>query len=615
VPFESPDEILSDLLGRVAAGKLQLPDFQREWKWDNDRIASLLASVSLGYPVGVVMTLEVGGEGVRFAPKPLAGVVAASTQPDELLLDGQQRLTSLYQALFSGQPVATTDARGKLLTRWYYVDMAKALDPESDREDAIISVPEDRKVRDDFGRTIVADYSTRELECQAEMFPLSQVLDPGTLFAWLDTYMKTAPGDPGDRPARWLAFFKAVVGNFTQYKVPVIRLQRSTPKEAVCVVFEKVNTGGVALNVFELLTATFASDDFRLKDDWAKHKARLDKRPALRSIESADFLQAISLLTTYSRREAYLKAGGEPSQAPGVSCKRKDLLRLDLSDYQRWSDKVTEAFCWAGQFLGQEHIYRAADLPYRTQLVPLAAIRVVLGGAADLHGNAQKLRHWYWCGVLGELYGGAIETRFARDLEQVVAWIEGGPQPGTVVAASFRAPRLLTLRTRNSAAYKGIYALLMRSGCMDWVRREPMDYAAFFEYQVDIHHVFPKAWCDKNHIEPAQRESIINKTAISAATNRSIGGRSPKEYMATLSAKAGVSNDEIDKLIATHLIVPNLLRTADFPGFMTTRAEALLTLISEAMGKEAIRQDASGEGDSAAFVDEGDDSQDDSSDD
>jgi hypothetical protein len=605
VPFESPDENLGDLLGRVAAGKVQLPDFQREWKWDDDRIGSLLASVSLGYPVGVVMTLEVGGDGVRFAPKPLAGVVAMPVSPDELLLDGQQRLTSLFQALYSGLPVDTTDARGKRLTRRYYVDIAKALDPEVDREEAIVSVPEDRKLRDDFGRMVVADYSTTELECKAEMFPLSRVLDPGTIFGWQNTYMETAPGSPSQRSSRWLAFYNAVVGNFTQYKVPVIRLQKSTPKEAVCVVFEKVNTGGIALNVFELLTATFASDNFRLKDDWAKRKAILDHRPVLRSVESADFLQAISLLTTYDRRRSHLAKGGEPSQAPGVSCKRKDILRLGLEDYKRWADKVTDAFGWAGQFLGQEHIYRAADLPYRTQLVPLAAIRVILGGTADLHGNAQKLHHWYWCGVLGELYGGAIETRFARDLEQVVDWIGDGAQPGSVVEASFRAPRLLTLRTRNSAAYKGIYALLMRRGCMDWVRHEPMDYASFFEYQVDIHHVFPKAWCDKNGIDPAHRESIVNKTAISATTNRSIGGRSPKEYMMTLSSKAGVSDDDIDKIVATHLISPSHLRAADFPTYFKDRTEALLTLISDAMGKEAIREDdSSGEGDAAAFIDE-----------
>jgi hypothetical protein len=268
------------------------------------------------------------------APKPLAGVAGQPANPDELLLDGQQRLTSLFQALYSGQPVDTSDARGKRLTRWYYIDMAKALDADSDREEAIVSVPAERKLRDNFGREIVADYSTTELECISEMFPLSKALDPGTIFSWQNTYMTTC-NDANERAARWLSFYKAALGNFMQYKVPVIRLQKSTPKEAVCVVFEKVNTGGVALNVFELLTATFASDDFRLKDDWAKHKARLDQRPVLQSVESADFLQAISLLTTYERKRAYVSAGGDTAQAPGVSCKRKDILRLELADYKR----------------------------------------------------------------------------------------------------------------------------------------------------------------------------------------------------------------------------------------------------------------------------------------
>ena len=60
MPFDSPDVNLGTLLGDAANGKTQLPDFQREWKWDSDQIASLLASISLGYPVGVIMMLEVG---------------------------------------------------------------------------------------------------------------------------------------------------------------------------------------------------------------------------------------------------------------------------------------------------------------------------------------------------------------------------------------------------------------------------------------------------------------------------------------------------------------------------------------------------------------------------
>jgi hypothetical protein len=151
VPFESPDWPLGELLHDIEVGKVQLPDFQREWKWDDDRIASLLATVSLGYPIGVVMMLETGGGGVRFKPKPLAGVgLVQHPQPEQLLLDGQQRLTSLFQSLKSTQPVGTLDPRGHKLHRWYYIDIAMALADEGDREEAIISVPGDRVLREDL---------------------------------------------------------------------------------------------------------------------------------------------------------------------------------------------------------------------------------------------------------------------------------------------------------------------------------------------------------------------------------------------------------------------------------------------------------------------------------
>ncbi len=162
----------------------------------------------------------------------------------------------------------------------------------------------------------------------------------------------------------------------------------------------------------------------------------------------------------------------------------------------------------------------------------------------------------------------------------------------------------MTLRTRNSAAYKGVYALLMRSDCIDWVKHQPMSMANFFDFVIDIHHVFPKAWCDKNDIDHAHRESIVNKTAISYSTNRSIGGRSPKDYMPTLAAKAGVDDAAIDDIVRTHSINPAHLRSAEFSAYFSERSEALLALISDAMGKAAIRDDVSGEGDETAFLDE-----------
>jgi Protein of unknown function DUF262 len=432
MPFDSPDLNLGGLLTEIEQGKVQLPDFQREWKWEDPRIASLLATVTLGYPIGVVMMLETGGADVDLAPKPLAGVSGSVLhEPDQLLLDGQQRLTSLYQALKSQRPVATMDARGKKMQRWYLVDIEKALGDEGDREETVISAPEDLVVREDFGRIIKADYSTADKQCAVGAFPLWIAFDMPKVFAWLGRYTSDGPA----RVQRWNDFFVRVLNNVIGYTVPVIILKKSTPKEAVCTVFEKVNTGGVALNVFELLTATFAADkihkNFRLNDDWKTRRTRLAAKPVLRSVENTDFLQVIALLASRARREQHLATRGDPAQAPGITCKRRDILRLRFADYLEFAPQVESALLWAAGFLAQQHIFHADDLPYRTQLVPLAAVKVALGHEAESHAAHGKLQAWYWSGVLGELYGGTTETRFARDLEQAVPWIRGqgyGPE-------------------------------------------------------------------------------------------------------------------------------------------------------------------------------------------
>src|SRR6266498_4206491 len=102
--------------------------------------------------------------------------------------------------------------------------------------------------------------------------------------------MRRYAGDDDSRWQSWESFTTDVLENVKQYQVPVIVLKKSTPKEAVCTVFEKVNTGGVPLNVFELLTVTFAGDpshpDFRLNDDWHERRKRLDTKPVLRGVEN-----------------------------------------------------------------------------------------------------------------------------------------------------------------------------------------------------------------------------------------------------------------------------------------------------------------------------------------
>ena len=176
--FQTNPYDLLKLLEDCHRGVLQLPDFQRSWVWDEDRIKSLIASVSRAFPVGALMTLDTGGP-VNFKPRPVEGAPAEAktTAPQSLLLDGQQRMTSLYQVTLRGKVVETVTPKKKKVKRWFYIDIRKALDLQADREEAIVGVPEDRMVRTDFGREVVLDLSTPEKEYAALMYPVTPVFD------------------------------------------------------------------------------------------------------------------------------------------------------------------------------------------------------------------------------------------------------------------------------------------------------------------------------------------------------------------------------------------------------------------------------------------------------
>jgi len=611
--FQTNPYDLYKLLEDCHRGVLQLPDFQRSWVWDEDRIKSLIASVSRAFPVGALMTLDTGGD-VNFKPRPVEGAPAEvkSIEPHSLILDGQQRMTSLYQVTLRGKVVETVTPKNKKVKRWFYIDIRKALAPSIDREEAIIGVPEDRVIRTDFGRDVVLDLSTPEHEYAALIYPVNQVFDWDR---WQDGFDQHWHGDEHKAVREtFRAFKRQVLENFKYYRVPVISLDRSTSKEAVCVVFEKVNTGGKPLDAFELVTAMYAADGHELRKDWYgddEHKGRHRRfadalRPAdsetgiIANVSNTDFLQAISLFFTRERRREAERAGKTGKELPAVIGNRQALLNLPLSAYKKYEQQVEHGFMQAAKFLHMLHIYRIFDLPYQSQIVPLAAILADIGDAWEHDTNRAKLVRWYWNGVFGELYGSAVESRIARDFMEVPRWLEGGPEPSTVSETIFRADRLKTMRMRLSAAYKGVNALLMKEGARDFRSGQKFDHTVFFGENVDIHHIFPQDWCKKQNIEPAIFDSIINKTPLSFRTNRIIGGVAPSEYLAKLEKgdkqTPTIERNRLDVYLRSHLIDADTLRRDDFDAFITDRQKRLLILIERATGKAAYSGDVQDEG-------------------
>lgn len=261
-------------------------------------------------------------------------------------------------------------------------------------------------------------------------------------------------------------------------------------------------------------------------------------------VTATDFLTALTLLSSY-------KAGGT------VSCKKHDVLGLSLSEYRKYADSLCEGFLLAEKLLKEERIFTSRDLPYRTQLIPLSTICTVLMGGKRIHTTTVKnmVKQWYWCGVFGELYGSASETRYANDIVQVVNWInEGGDLPKTVTDFYFNPMRLLGLQSRQSAAYK--------------------DYCIGMNYSKQ------------------KRNSIVNKTPISASSSREIGGYAPSTYLGRLEKKGAVPSDDLDRYVESHWIDHNMLRADDFEKFITDRAKKLLSAIETAAGRTISGKDS-----------------------
>lgn len=580
--FRTAEPALKDVLDGIAAGQIQLPDFQRGWVWDDNHIRSLIASLSLSYPIGAVMFLEAGG--VPFKPRLFAGVqLQPAPKPKTLVLDGQQRLTSMYLSLRSGQPVPTRTEKGADIRRLYFLDMAKCLDPDADREEAVISVPESLQVTSDFGRKVDLDVSAPELQYAQRLFPVALLFDIQGFMTWESGF--SAHHQFGAEAMQFMQKFRNEIWlRFQQFKVPAIELTQDTPREAVCQVFEKANTGGVTLTVFELMTATFAADEFNLRDDWDARRERLTaKHDVLEAVDGTSFLTAVTLLASYRRHLA---------QKTAVSCKRADVLKLDLADFKALEAALELGFKRAAELLAEEKIFDERSLPYATQLIPLAAICAHLGERTTLHGIKQSLLRWYWSGVLGELYGGANETRFAMDMQDVVAWVDGGTEPRTVRDANFAPTRLLSLQSRLAAAYKGLAALLMKHGGRDFVSGTPIDLNTYFNNAIDIHHIFPRAWCEKQKLPKDKWNSVINKAPLAAGTNRFISGDAPSVYLGRIQKAKQVPQTSLDEFLASHVIPVAALREDDFDAFIRLRAGALLTLIEAATGKTVSGRDS-----------------------
>lgn len=586
--FKNEEIELTECLDHVQKGLIQLPDFQRSWRWDDDHVQRLLRSLIRGFPIGSLTRIETGGE-LELLHREVEGTTPTEN-PISLLLDGQQRVTALYCSLSTKAPVPVKSTRSsKRQERFYYIDMAQIVNNWLDGN-SYVRVASEKKIltRIDESSELL-DLSDSRSEYMHHMFPVNSLLEPDDWLQYYQEYWAERGSFPYGEHWRFVNRFKDIVSRHVKFRrIPVTNLTNVADTETVCSIFENVNMGAEPLTVFELLTAKLAARGLKLRDDWDERKERLHRHGTPRedgvlcAIDGYQFLQVIALLATNNRRQTH--SGGRR-----VGCDGRDVLTITADEYRACSQAAEEGLVAAARFLQHLCVVKRSDLAYVGQLVSLGAIYGLLGKVRLGRDAEERLERWYWSRLFSEAYSGAVNTQIARDIEEVPAFVTDPQRTSLIGEVNFDPERLLHVKTRGSAVFKGLIALQIRNGCTDWSSGEKIDIDRYLDGPVDVHHIFPKKWCDTNlsthrggTVRTDIRDCAINKTPLTRDTNQSISSLAPSEYVTRLRNK----NSKVDDAITSSLVDVKHLETDAFNEFFIERGVALMQMLSDAMEQD-----------------------------
>ena len=541
---------LKELLAEIHNRSAVLPDFQRDFVWDPSATKELIVSIANNYPAGSI--LRVRDAKRVFAVREFEGApVRAGATHTFLVLDGQQRLTSLYQAFYG------------VGEHRYYLDLGKLKDG-ADFEDAICHVRATTKwakAREDFA-----------LQAKELLLPLSVL--KGGAGGFLQWILQVTNSMVAEERSKMLDALTMLNDNWIKtiddYHFPVVTLSDQTEADALCTIFETLNSTGVKLSVFELLTARFWPQNIKLRT--LREKA-LAEHAVLADFEVDPYyiLQGISLASR---------------KAP--SCKRSDVLNMAASDITEWWDKVVVGLAAGLEILRDDcKVMLPKWVPYQTMLPPLAAVLARAGSPNTPEAGAQreKLKRWFWCAVFGQVYEGAPNSKAAKDVVEILAWLTGGDLPESVASLHFDPRALRDVTPRQRAIYRGAICLILGNGARDFHTQAVITGKLMAEEEIDDHHVFPAAYLERSGVAPGRmQDCVLNRTLIDRTTNQMISDRAPSDYLAEIKSTPGFPFVPVLTSHGLPAAADSPLLRDDYKAFLAWRQEHLWQEIRRATG-------------------------------
>ena len=519
------------LMSDIEKGLVKIPQFQRDFVWTKEKSALLLDSMLKGFPIGTFVFWKTK-ESLRTI-RNLGGAELPET-PDgdftQYVLDGQQRLTSLYAA-----------ARGLKVERDERTDdfAEMYIDLEAGEDEPIVIIDKDDSDQKSVVR--VADLLNADIAFLAAY--------PEALHKKLSLYQR----------------------RLQTYTFSIV-LVKEAPIDIATQIFTRINVTGRPLSVFEIMVAkTFDSTrDFDLADEYDKLIDRL-QQVSYETLPPATILQTVSAILV-------------------KECSKKEILKLDKGKFiDVWPEAVDAIYSAVDYFRGYYRISVSRLLPYGALLVPFSYF-FFKHPQKPTGDEAKRLQDFFWRVALGGRYSYALESRLSQDIRKIDEILEGKlPSYETAIDTSDNFIRQNGWFATGRSYIKAILCVLAHKQpksfvddsvvtiSNDWLKRGNSK---------NYHHFFPKSYLKKQGVADGDINHIANITIVDDFLNkRLIRDKAPDRYMEDFAKE----NADLDRTMQSHLIRLDSYGVweNDYEKFIRRRCKA----ISRELVKRVIRQD------------------------
>lgn len=522
ITLENPK--VNNLVKRIEAGEVKIPPLQRPFVWEQNQIIDLLESIYKEYPIGSILWWETSE--TLPAERNIAGFKLPQrpeSHPFYYVLDGQQRLSSLYGVFCTDRTVDETEEEE------YKVDHS-IFDIYFDCDEKKFVSVENKQV----GKTYVA---------------LKALFDPAK-------YAEALMAAP--------SAVRTVISNlyekFTNYEVPIVVTKKRDFSE-VGMIFERVNNTGTRLDLFDLMVAVTWTPDFHLQKEF-KGIHEILKKKNFDGIKDKVILQSLSAILLESCRTAV------------ITTLKGQVIRDNIGVLKESLKKAIDYLST------QLKVKSRAVLPHAHQVVPLCYFFSKIN--TPTAEQVKVINKWFWKTSFSNRYSAGTDKNVDEDISLFKDLVENDNHgcfdslKYAVTSEQLRNTRLM----KSNPFSRAFIVLLANKAPKNLVNGSIVDTGIALSAfnKKEYHHIFPEAFLERKHVDSEKIGTLCNFCLLPADSNKLVSDKAPSDYFQTLVPKSSYKDILESNLLP---IKVDIYKKDDYEDFLIERSKKIIDFLDE----------------------------------